>query len=118
MQPRKLRQSDEDFYALMGPVFGSRSIEKATRDRFYDDAGKIWYLIPGKAAASVLENTIRNFWAEDGEAAKCVIEALKADYRRLRGVLPNQHETVFREQAFAVQGYRKNYIEVYWDEKD
>ena len=48
MEIRKLTRTDEDFYAVLGPVFGSRLIEKQTRDRFYDDAGKVWYVITGK----------------------------------------------------------------------
>ena len=50
---RILTRNDEDFYRLLGPVFGSRQIEKITRDRFYDDEGKIWYVVPNKGAASV-----------------------------------------------------------------
>ena len=54
-----LKRGDADFYALLGPVFGSREIEKITRDRFYDDTGKIWYVVCGKGAASVLGSTIK-----------------------------------------------------------
>lgn len=56
MEIRKLIRSDEDFYAVLGPVFGSRLIEKQTKDRFYDDADKVWYVVQGKGAASVLSD--------------------------------------------------------------
>ena len=36
----RTNRSDPNFYLLVGPYFGSRKIERQTRDRFYDDPGK------------------------------------------------------------------------------
>ena len=113
MQIMRLDRSDERFYALMGPIFGSRAVEKACRDRFYDDPGKRWYLIPGRGAASILEGTIKNFWADDGEAAAALIGAVLQDCDPVRGILSDAHESVFRALNFRVERYRKHFIEVY-----
>ena len=39
---KKMTNSTPGFYELMGPIFGSRDIEKITGDRFFDDDDKIW----------------------------------------------------------------------------
>lgn len=41
---RKLNRSDTDFYVLMGPIFGSRSIAKEIGIHVYDDAGKQFFV--------------------------------------------------------------------------
>lgn len=79
MEIRKLMRADGDFYTVMGPVFVSRLIEKQTKDRFYDDAGKVWYVIPGKGAASLLGNTVKNFWAVNADIAEALIAVLQSD---------------------------------------
>lgn len=112
MTPLKLTRNDADFYTLLGPVFGSRALEKETRDRFYDDPDKIWYLLPGEGVASLLGGVIRNFWAVDDAAAETLIQALLQDVDRPRGILPRIYERPFRRQGFHTAGYRKNFIEV------
>lgn len=118
MKILKLDRSSGDFYAYMGPIFGSRVIEQETKDRFYDDAGKIWYLIPGCGAASVLNDTIRNFWASTPEAARALLDELTRTYARLKGVVPNRHEGCFRDAGFSCAGHRKNFLEVRYVAKD
>lgn len=117
MQVLRLNRNDEEFYALLGPVFGSRRIEQQTRDRFYDDPGKLWYVIPGQGVASVLDEKVKNFWAVSEEVAEALISAMLDDRGRLFGILPNTFEPVFREMGFKTVGYRKNFIEVHY-EKD
>lgn len=41
---RKLNRSDIDFYALMGPIFGSRTIAKEVGINIYDDDGKQFFV--------------------------------------------------------------------------
>ena len=123
MEIKRLTRDDEDFYEIMGPIFGSRLIEKQTKDRFYDDAGKVWFVIPGKGVASLLGNTIKNFWAVSEKAAQELIGALKAEQTRegkkwLDGTLPNTHAEVFAGVGFEVAPHRVNFIEVYWYEED
>lgn len=44
---RKLDRSDTDFYALMGPIFGSRRIAKEIGINVYDDSDKQFFAIMG-----------------------------------------------------------------------
>lgn len=108
----RLTRNDADFYTHLGPVFGSRTLEKETRDRFYDDPEKVWYLLPGEGVASMLDGVIRNFWAADDTAAEALIQALLQDVERPRGILPRIYEKSFRRKGFHTEGYRKNFIEV------
>lgn len=117
MEILKLNRKNENFYAQMGPVFGSRIVEQETHDRFYDDPGKQWYLISGQGAASVLNHTIKNFWAVNDEIALELIAAIQQDYEALDGILPRNYEFVFQRLGFRTTGYRKNFIEVSY-EKD
>ena len=118
MEILRLERGDQRFYDYLGPVFGSRVIEKDTGDRFYDDMGKVWYVVPGRGAASVRQGLLRNFWAADRETADSLVEAIQADNPRLGGVAPRRYAQAFVKCGFTVQGYRKNFIEVYLSEKD
>ncbi|MBE5786184.1 MAG: hypothetical protein E7324_01440 [Clostridiales bacterium] len=108
----RLNQTSPDFYMLMGPVFGSRQVEKDTKDRFYDDPGKQWYLIPGKGAASVKDGVLRNFWTREEKDAQTLIEAMLQDYPALTGVAPLCYRDAFYRAGFLTVLYRKNFVEV------
>lgn len=118
MKVLRIDRSCEEFYLLMGPVFGSRVIEQDTKDRFYDDPGKVWYLIPGHGAVSVLGYTIKNFWAAAPETAMQLLEAMKEEYSWLDGIVPNKHENSFKKAGFTCLGHRKNFLEVHYRAKD
>lgn len=115
MEILRLTRASEDFYALLGPVFGSRAVERATHDRFYDDADKTWYYAAGRGAASVSGGAIRNFWAGDGECAEALLDAMLGDASRLQGIVPRTHAEVFERRGFDVNLYRKNFIEVRYE---
>lgn len=118
MEILRLERTNKDFYIYMGPIFGSRIIEKETGDRFYDDAEKLWYIAPARGAASVKVGVLRNFWAADEETAQELVRAMVLDNRRLSGVAARRYEGAFKASGFTVQSYRKNFIEVYMSEKD
>lgn len=40
---RKLSRADSDFYQLLGPYFGSRSVAREIGINVYDDASKQWF---------------------------------------------------------------------------
>ena len=118
MEVLKLDRSSPEFYAQMGPIFGSRVIEKESMDRFYDDPDKEWYLIPGCGAASVFNYTIKNFWAATPGAAQKLLERLMVEYRFLSGIVSNKHEQSFRNMGFTCIGHRKNFLEVHYRAKN
>lgn len=109
---RILTRNDEDFYKLLGPVFGSRQIEKITRDRFYDDEGKIWYVVPNKGAASVSGVTIKNFYAENPDVAEAILQKMIEKHSRLNGIVPRIYQAEFEKAGFTVTEYKRNFMEV------
>lgn len=110
----RTNRNEADFYRLLGPYFGSRRIEKETRDRFYDDPGKTWYVTSG-GVASVLGGSIRNFWAEDNARAKALLAAMLEDGAVTGGIVPRLHEDAFAEMGFSAAPHRKNFLEVYYE---
>ena len=110
-----LKRGDADFYALLGPVFGSREIEKITRDRFYDDTGKIWYVVCGKGAASVLGSTIKNFYADESGTARELLDKIKEKHTRLDGIVPRIYQADFESAGFSVLQYKRNFMEVSYE---
>ena len=113
MKVQRIDRNSPFFYALLGPVFGSRVIEQETHDRFYDDAGKIWFIIPGQGAASVLGSKIRNFWASTFEVGCALLDAMLDEYPNLDGIVPNQYEECFEMAGFVCLRHRKNFLEVH-----
>lgn len=112
MLVQRMNRKSEGFYEVMGPVFGSRMIEQETRDRFYDDAGKEWYVLPGQGAASVKEDTIRNFWAASEAVADALLAQITADYTRVKGIVPRKYEQAFKRAEFKTSAHRVNFLEV------
>lgn len=107
-----LTRGDADFYPLLGPVFGSRQIEKITHDRFYDDTGKIWYVFAGRGAASVSGATIKNFYAENSETAEAILRSMKEKHSHLTGIVPRIYQAEFEAAGFDVLEYKRNFMEV------
>ena len=118
MKVIKTDNKKKDFYKLLGPVFGSRKVEKETHDRFYDDDGKIWYVIEGMGAASVFDKRIKNFWAMNEEAAEQLLSSILKDASGLSGVLPLAYEGAFRRAGFRTEKHSKNFMEVFKDEEN
>lgn len=112
MQIIRRTRSDPDFYQQLGPVFGSRKIERETRDRFYDDPGKIWFLVPDLGAASLLDGVIRNFWAANDEAAEGLLLSILAEAATARGIVPQAYRKAFEKMGFRTRPYQKNFLEV------
>ena len=79
MKILRLTHESKEFYKYMGPVFGSRKIQRETGDRFYDDEGKIWFVAIVKgyvaAAISVKNRTIKNMYGSDKEITELITEA-------------------------------------------
>lgn len=114
MPIRKMTREDSDFYYVLGPVFGSRSIEHITHDRFYDDPEKVWY-VAENAAASMLYHSIRNFYAANGAVARELLKAMLSDHSIISGIVPNRYQDAFDECGFSIRIYSKNFIEVAYE---
>ena len=105
---RHMTNSDEGFYEIMGPIFGSREITRKTGDRFYDDDNKVWHIVTDvnnevTAVMSTVDGTIKNIYGED-------IEALLENVKPLCGVVPKIYSEQYRNAGYNVLEYSKNYV--------
>lgn len=73
-----INNKSKNFYAHLGKIFGSREVERLTKDRIFDDAVKEWYLYYHKGTpdsfVSVSGNIIKNVWTYD---RKHLVDTLK-----------------------------------------
>lgn len=115
MEIIRITRDDPNFYQYLGPIFGSRQIEKETHDRFYDLPGKIWYIIPDLGAASRMDFTIKNFWAVNEQAAEALLKAMMEEEGSLLGTVPRKFEQVFLRLGFTAQDHQKNFLEVQYE---
>lgn len=111
---RLLKNSADDFYKYMGPIFGSRKIQRATKDRFYDDDGKEWLLyLEGGSVLAVLsmeKGTIKNIYGEDMEALAVLLEQSKAD--AVSGIVPAIYTEQYKNAGYRVEGHSANFVKI------
>lgn len=73
LQIRNLSRDDKDFYRLMGPFFGSRTVAKEIGIHIYDDESKEWF-------AAFIGPAMIGFASLNGSViSDCYV---KPDYRR------------------------------------
>lgn len=112
----RIKNTDKDFYNILGPVFGSRKIQRVTKDRFYDDDEKEWIIQVGKDkkviyAISVVGNTIKNIYSEDPEAMSIALKNLYGEV--LYGIVPAVYKNVYISAGYSVQECNMvNYVKI------
>lgn len=112
---KRMNNKEPDFYKYLGPVFGSRKIQRLTKDRFYDDNGKEWILNINdaediQAVLSISDNRIKNVYADDNHA---LVELLKKTYPFIRsGTVPSIYREQYQESGFLVLEHSTNYVNI------
>ena len=100
----KINNKDKDFYIYLGPIFGSREVQRKTGDRFYDDDGKEWYIHLESGgidvSVSILNGKIRNVYSEN---EKELTEILKEIHREVAsGMIPVAYLESFIKAGYTV----------------
>lgn len=111
---KQLTNSDKNFYKFLGPIFGSRIVERKTKDRFYDDDNKLWYLYLNKGTSdtfvSVKDNIIKNVWTENKDH---LINVLKVLYPITHiSIVPGIFKEEFEACDFNIVEETGNFIHV------
>ena len=109
-----ITNKSKNFYAHLGRVFGSREIEKVTKDRFFDDDDKIWYLYYHKGVpdvfVSIKGNTIKNVW---GESMPHLIEVLKSINNKVgESKVPAVFKDEYEQAGYELLDDGKNFIKI------
>lgn len=101
---KQLTHDNNDFYTVMGPVLGSRVVERETGDRFYDDADKVWTVSMGtegvKGVISVADGVIKNVYLPDAKAAKEIIKKIGATSK---SKVPAVYKDIFADNGYTVE---------------
>lgn len=109
-----LNRNSKDFYKYMGPIFGSREIQRITNDRFFDDEGKDWYLNIDDdevtAVISVKNSDIKNVYLKNFDESVKLLKDIKANISK--GIVPSAYESLFREAGYETDEHSTNYIKV------
>ena len=110
----RIDRNSPDFYKVMGPVFGSRLIQRQTNDRFYDDPGKEWFIERSSDhidyVISVKDGVIKNVYLENGTKA---IEVLKAIYPDIiSGIVPACYAGVYMDAGYLFSENSTNFVSI------
>lgn len=103
---QRIKNTDTAFYDIIGPVFGSRKIQRVTKDRFYDDDEKEWIvqLDSNKNIVyviSVTDGIIKNIYSESPEATT---DALKEIYNEISyGVVPVVYKALYISAGYGIE---------------
>lgn len=112
----RMTNKDNGFYDVMGPVFGSRKVQRETGDRFYDDDKKEWFVSKDDdgniiSVVSIADGCIKNVYAEDTDA----FEDLLANIYKGVGisVVPAVYKDSYIRAGYSLdEGSYKNYVRI------
>lgn len=110
----RIDRNNSDFYKIMGPIFGSRTIQRQTNDRFYDDPGKEWFVeISDKSidyVISIKDGIVKNIYIENGVKA---VEILKAIYPDITsGIVPACYSGVYMDAGYSVSESSQKFVQI------
>lgn len=107
----------KNFYTHLGPVFGSRKVQRITGDRFYDDDDKVWYLYYDKGSPSVFisisDGVIKNVWGENDDLLSKTLREVREKENIKESIVPRIFEKQYREAGYKIisNGYT-NFIKI------
>ena len=112
----KITNKDPNFYSILGPIFGSRKVQRETGDRFYDDEEKEWYVELndyGEAISvvSITNTIIKNVYSTDENSLEkllCEIYLISS-----ASIIPAIYKEIYVKAGFIVEdGSLKNFVKI------
>ncbi len=104
----KMTNKDRDFYTYLGKLFGSRIVQSETKDRFYDDNNKIWYVYleikSNKCLAyvSIYNNVIKNVYSYNEPALTELLMEIKKNYNIQPSIVTKIYQDIYEKCGFFV----------------
>ena len=115
----KITNKDEKFYEYMGKFFGSRLVEKITKDRIYDDNDKEWYVYleddKVMAFVSISENIVKNIYTKKDKYLEEILKIIKKECNITYSIVTNCYNGIYENSGFKVsknESY-KNFVTIY-----
>ena len=97
----------EEFYAIMGKLFGSRIAQNETHDRIYDDNKKCWYVYTEEenpvAYVSVIDNVIKNIYCTKQEFLVELLQYLNTQFMTSNIAMPDAFPIKYALSVLYVQ---------------
>jgi len=116
-----LSRENKDFYRIMGPYFGSRSIAKEVGINIYDDESKEWFIASNGVAvlgiASLRGSVVSDCYVKTGCRKRGIFSALLARIilAKPHGLKANCTDAslgVFLAHGFSIVSRTKNFTRV------
>lgn len=102
----KMNNKCEDFYTIMGKVFGSRIVQNETHDRFYDDNKKCWYAYIDDetpvAFVSIIDNVIKNVYCIKEEFLVELLQYIKEEINIKDSIVTNSYISAYEQSGLTV----------------
>ena len=110
----KIDRSNPKFYKIMGPVFGSRMIQRETNDRFYDDPDKEWYIEQSgdniDYVISVKNGVIKNVYIGNGKKGIALLKEIYPDV--ISGIVPACYSNIYSNAGYMVLSNTQNFVSI------
>lgn len=122
----KLTNKDENFYQYMGRFFGSRTVQRQTNDRIFDDNNKIWYLYIENdvvtAFTSVTRNVIKNIYSTKEEHLVEILKEIKHENKNeiAKSIVTTAYLEIYEKCKFEIEPrqFSKNFVTIYMKKGD
>lgn len=116
-----LCRGDKDFYTVLGPVFGSRKIQRESGDRFYDDENKIWIVSTDgdgvfTVVLSMAEGILKNIYIENSKEAAAILKEIKKDV--ISGKVPSKYVDTYKSAGYTVEEYTSKFVKIIGDKHE
>ena len=121
LQIRTMSNDSQGFYQLLGPLMGSRKVEKEVGIRLYDDSDKEWYTawIDGAFVdvASVRANVVSDCYVKPqfrykGAMTAILRSILKDHPGKLTANCTAMSRDIFERAGFEQKGRTKNFFKM------
>lgn len=112
----KMNNKCEDFYTIMGKIFGSRIVQNETHDRFYDDNNKEWYVYVDNdipvAFVSIASGVIKNVYCIKEEFLVELLQYIKEEINIKESIVTRTYLSAYEESGFKIDTSNeyKNFI--------
>lgn len=122
----KLTNKDENFYPYMGKFFGSRTVQRQTNDRIFDDNNKTWYLYLENdvitAFISVTRNIIKNIYSTNDEHLVEIFKTIKHENNNeiAKSIVTTAYLEIYEKCKFQIEPrqFSKNFVIIYMKKGD
>ncbi|HIS61010.1 MAG TPA: hypothetical protein IAC14_01995 [Candidatus Scybalomonas excrementigallinarum] len=110
-----MTNQSKGFYQIMGKVFGSREIERETKDRIYDDDEKEWYIELDKeknvlAFVSIKDKTIKNIYGTPDKLEKILTKVYPIV---TTGIVTKKYVQIYIKCGYKVEDLYSYFVKIY-----